>query len=60
MLWRKFTGEKIELPIKEAVRQAIIVESLKKTKLKVCIGTDSHDYPFLCKLLILFFLATPQ
>ena len=42
MLWRKFTGEKIDLPIKEAVRQAIIAESLKKTKLKVCIGTDSQ------------------
>ena len=42
MLWRKFTGETITLPIKEAVRQAIITESLKKTKLKVCIGTDSQ------------------
>lgn len=30
MLWRKFTGETITLPIKEAVRQAIIAESLKK------------------------------
>ena len=42
MLWRKFTGELITLQIKEAVRQAIITESLKKTKLKVCIGTDSQ------------------
>jgi len=42
MLWRKFNGEKIMLPIKEAVRQAIIAESEKKTKLKVCIGTDSQ------------------
>jgi len=42
MLWRKFNGEKIVLPIKEAVRQAIIAESEKKTKLKVCIGTDSQ------------------
>ena len=38
----KFNGEKIVLPIKEAVKQAIIVESEKKTKLKVCIGTDSQ------------------
>ena len=42
MLWRKFNGEKIVLPIKEAVKQAIIAESEKKTKLKVCIGTDSQ------------------
>jgi predicted RNase H-related nuclease YkuK (DUF458 family) len=42
MLWRKFNGEKIVLPIKEAVKQAIITESEKKTKLKVCIGTDSQ------------------
>lgn len=42
MLWRKFNGEKIILPIKEAVKQAIITESEKKTKLKVCIGTDSQ------------------
>ena len=38
MLWRKFTGETITLPIKEAVRQAIIAESLKKTKLR---GADT-------------------
>jgi uncharacterized protein len=42
MLWRKFNGEKIILPIKEAVKQTIIAESEKKTKLKVCIGTDSQ------------------
>ena len=42
MLWRKFNGEKIVLPIKEAVKQAIVAESERKTKLKVCIGTDSQ------------------
>lgn len=30
MLWRKFNGEKIVLPIKEAVKQAIIAESEKR------------------------------
>jgi Uncharacterized protein conserved in bacteria len=42
MQWRRFNGETIRLPIKEAVRQAIIQETEKKNKLKVCIGTDSQ------------------
>lgn len=42
MLWRKFNGEKILLPIKEAVKDAIIAETAKSHKLKVCIGTDSQ------------------
>lgn len=42
MLWKKFNGEKIVLPIKEAVRLAILQETHKKVKLKVCIGTDSQ------------------
>jgi predicted RNase H-related nuclease YkuK (DUF458 family) len=42
MLWRKFSGEKIDLPIKEAVKNTIIEESAKGNKLKVCIGTDSQ------------------
>lgn len=42
MLWRKFNGEKILLPIKEAVKDAIIAETEKCQKLKVCIGTDSQ------------------
>lgn len=42
MEWRKFNGEKIELPIKKAVREAIEREHAAGNKLKVCIGTDSQ------------------
>jgi predicted RNase H-related nuclease YkuK (DUF458 family) len=42
MKWRKFNGESIELPIKDAVANAIIRETEKGVKLKVCIGTDSQ------------------
>ncbi|MBX2921528.1 MAG: ribonuclease H-like YkuK family protein [Chitinophagaceae bacterium] len=42
MLWRKFNGERIQLPIKEEVKQAIIRETQKGFHLKVCIGTDSQ------------------
>ncbi|MDR0793002.1 MAG: ribonuclease H-like YkuK family protein [Chitinophagaceae bacterium] len=42
MLWRKFNGENIHLPIKEAVEKTIQSESAKGVKLKVCIGTDSQ------------------
>jgi predicted RNase H-related nuclease YkuK (DUF458 family) len=42
MLWRKFNGDTIELPIKEAVEQVIIKESDAGNSLKVCIGTDSQ------------------
>lgn len=42
MLWRKFSGERIVLPIKEAVKMAIIDETNAGNKLKVCIGTDSQ------------------
>jgi predicted RNase H-related nuclease YkuK (DUF458 family) len=42
MLWRKFNGDTIELPIKEAVEQVIIKESEAGNNLKVCIGTDSQ------------------
>ncbi len=42
MLWRKFNGEKINLPIKEAVAETIKRESAKGIRLKVCIGTDSQ------------------
>ncbi|MEP7127827.1 MAG: ribonuclease H-like YkuK family protein [Chitinophagales bacterium] len=42
MLWRKFNGEKINMPIKKAVEQAIRYESNQGNKLKVCIGTDSQ------------------
>lgn len=42
MHWRKFNGETIDLPIKEAVAKTIIQEHEKGVKLKVCIGTDSQ------------------
>ena len=42
MQWRKFNGEAINLPIKNAVAEAIIKETEKGIKLKVCIGTDSQ------------------
>ena len=42
MKWRKFNGESIELPIKQAVKDAIVRETTKGIKLKVCIGTDSQ------------------
>jgi uncharacterized protein len=42
MLWRKFNGETISLPIKQAVEDAIKREALAGNKLKVCIGTDSQ------------------
>ena len=42
MYWRKFNGEALNLPIKEAVAQTIIRETQNGTKLKVCIGTDSQ------------------
>jgi uncharacterized protein len=42
MQWRKLTGEKIQVPLKEAVKHAIIRERENGFKLKVCIGTDSQ------------------
>ena len=42
MLWRKFSGESIRIPIKNAVEEAIIRETEAGYKLKVCIGTDSQ------------------
>ena len=42
MHWRKFNGEPIQLPIKDAVEDAIKRESENGTRLKVCIGTDSQ------------------
>ena len=40
--WRKLNGDKIELPIKEAVEKTIVRETNAGHKLKVCIGTDSQ------------------
>ena len=42
MRWRKFNGEPIEIPILEAVENAIRREIEKGYRLKVCIGTDSQ------------------
>jgi predicted RNase H-related nuclease YkuK (DUF458 family) len=42
MLWRRFNGEPIQLPIKSAVENAIQKETEAGNKLKVCIGTDSQ------------------
>lgn len=42
MIWRKFNGDPIELPIMEAVELAIKRETDKGFHLKVCIGTDSQ------------------
>src|SRR3984885_11845068 len=42
MLWRKFNGDVIELPIIEAVENAIRRETEQGYRLKVCIGTDSQ------------------
>lgn len=42
MLWRKFNGDPIQLPIKEAVEDAIKRETENGFHLKVCIGTDSQ------------------
>ena len=42
MLWRKFNGEPIDLPIASAVETAIKRERSNGFKLKVCIGTDSQ------------------
>jgi len=42
MLWRKFSGELLRVPVKKAVEDAIIHETNAGYKLKVCIGTDSQ------------------
>ena len=42
MHWKTFTGEILELPIKDAVSNVILNEHLHGNKLKVCIGTDSQ------------------
>jgi predicted RNase H-related nuclease YkuK (DUF458 family) len=42
MIWRKFNGDLLNLPIKKAVEQTIQSETRKGYHLKVCIGTDSQ------------------
>ncbi len=40
--WRKLNGQRIELPIEDEVRRAIVHEKENGNQLKVCIGTDSQ------------------
>lgn len=40
--WRRLNGKKIELPIKDAVAQAIVREKSAGHHLKICIGSDSQ------------------
>jgi predicted RNase H-related nuclease YkuK (DUF458 family) len=42
MVWRKFSGEVISIPIAEHVKKCIEEETAKNNKLKVYIGTDSQ------------------
>jgi hypothetical protein len=42
MRWRKFNGDPIEIPIMQAVENAIKRETENGYRLKVCIGTDSQ------------------
>ena len=42
MVWRKFSGETISIPIAEHVKKCIEEETAKNNKLKVYIGTDSQ------------------
>ena len=42
MKWRRLNGQKIEVPIKQAVKQTIERETDEGHKLKVCIGSDSQ------------------
>ncbi|TVR83048.1 MAG: hypothetical protein EA409_03725 [Saprospirales bacterium] len=42
MKWRRLNGNKIELPLKQAVENTLREETNKGYRLKVCIGTDSR------------------
>ncbi|MCD6012382.1 MAG: hypothetical protein K0Q79_2244 [Flavipsychrobacter sp.] len=42
MIWRRFSGEPLRIPVKKAVEDAIVRETEAGYKLKVCIGTDSQ------------------
>lgn len=42
MKWRRFNGQQIEEPILQAVEKAIVQETEKGHRLKVCIGSDSQ------------------
>ena len=40
--WRKLDGTRIEVPIHDAVKAALIHEQSLGNQIKVCIGTDSQ------------------
>ena len=42
MEWRKFNGERLNLPLEETVENAIIKEIELGHRLKICIGSDSQ------------------
>lgn len=42
MNWRRLNGQKIELPIKQAVAETLVREKELGHRLKVCIGSDSQ------------------
>lgn len=44
MNWRRLNGQRLELPLKAAVEEAIIKETEQGYKLKVCIGSDSQAH----------------
>src|SRR5450755_3756425 len=43
-MWKKFNGEPLTKSILEEVELVLIRETENKTRLKVCIGTDSQVY----------------
>ncbi len=56
MIWKKFSGEHIRLSILEEVENAILRETEKGYKLKVCIGTDSQvkgTYTYFATVIVL-------
>lgn len=40
--WRKLNGQRIQTPIEDEVRQALIRETVAGNNMRVCIGTDSQ------------------
>lgn len=42
MYWRRLNGERINLPLLEAVESTILREKTQGNRLKLCIGTDSQ------------------
>ena len=42
IIWKKFSGETVQSSILEEIENAILRETEKGYKLKVCIGTDSQ------------------